>query len=69
VREALHLRTGDCLDFLIEPNGMVRIVPVTSSVVELKGMLPPPERALTLEQMDEAIAQGAARSDWHSLVR
>lgn len=60
VRDALHLRTGDRLDFIVEADGTVRVLPITGSVKRLKGMLPKPARALTLEEMDDAIAKGAA---------
>jgi AbrB family looped-hinge helix DNA binding protein len=59
VRDALHLRTGDRLDFILEADGTVRILPITGSVKRLKGMLPKPARTLTIEEMDDAIAQGA----------
>ena len=60
VRDALHLRTGDRLDFILEADGTVRMLPITGSVKRLKGMLPKPARTLTIEEMDDAIAQGAA---------
>lgn len=60
VRDALHLRTGDRLDFIVEADGTVRVLPITGSVNRLKGLLPKPARALTLEEMDDAIAKGAA---------
>lgn len=60
VRDALHLRTGDRLDFVLEADGTVRVLPITGSVKRLKGMLPKPPRPLTVEEMDEAIAKGAA---------
>lgn len=60
VRDALHLRTGDRLDFILEADDSVRVLPITGSVKRLKGMLPKPSRALTLEEMDEAIAKGTA---------
>ena len=60
VRKALHLNEGDRVDFVIEAGGTVRLVPVTTSITELKGMLPPAERILSLEEMDEAIALGAS---------
>ncbi|MGE3297937.1 MAG: AbrB/MazE/SpoVT family DNA-binding domain-containing protein [Porticoccaceae bacterium] len=60
VRDALHLRTGDRLDFILEADGTVRVLPITGSVRRLKGILPKPARALTLEEMDDAIAKGAA---------
>jgi len=61
VREILQLRPGDRLDFLVEPDGTVRIAPVTASVKDLKGMLPKPARRLSIEQMDAAIAAGAGK--------
>ncbi|GMU47772.1 MAG: hypothetical protein AMXMBFR26_25540 [Porticoccaceae bacterium] len=60
VRDALHLRTGDRLDFILEPDGTVRVLPITGSVKRLKGLLPKPSRTLTVEEMDDAIAKGAA---------
>ena len=60
VRDALHLRSGDRLDFILEADGTVRVLPITGSVKRLKGILPKPLRALTLEEVDEAIAKGAA---------
>jgi AbrB family looped-hinge helix DNA binding protein len=61
VRDALALRSGDRIDFRVEADGSARIVPVTKSVRALKGMLPKPVRALRLDEMDAAIARGAAR--------
>ena len=62
VRDALHLRSGDRLDFILEVDGAVRVLPITGSVKRLKGMLPKPPRSLTAEDMDDAIAKGAAGS-------
>lgn len=59
VRDTLHLHTGDRLEFMIEKDGSIRIIPAVSSVTELKGLVPPPHRTLSLEEMDEAIAKGA----------
>jgi AbrB family looped-hinge helix DNA binding protein len=61
VRDALKLRTGDRVDFVMGDDGIVRLVPVTRSVKDLKGMLPKPRRPVTLDEMDAAIARGAAR--------
>ena len=59
IREQLHLRPGDKLDFLLDENGGLRVEPVTEPVTALKGMLPKPRRAVTLAEMDQAIAAGA----------
>ena len=61
VRDALKLRTGDRLDFRVADDGAVTLVPVTRPVAALKGMLPKPRRAVTLTEMDAAIARGSAR--------
>ena len=62
VRDALHLRSGDRLDFILEADGTMRVLPITGSVKRLKGILPKPPRSLTAEDMDDAIAKGAAGS-------
>lgn len=61
VRDALKLRTGDRLDFRVTDDGVVTLVPVTRPVAALKGMLPKPKRAVTLVEMDAAIARGSSR--------
>ena len=62
VRDKLKLHAGDRLDFIVESDGTVRIVPVTSSIRELKGLVPAPKRILSLHAMHDAIARGAAKT-------
>ena len=59
IRDALHLSVGDRVEFLVEPDGTIKVIPVTASVTELKGIVPPPKRTLSLDEMDQAIAEGA----------
>ena len=61
IRDRLHLRPGDKIDFIMDADGGLRVVAVTASVTELKGMLPKPRVPVTLRAMDEAIAAEAAR--------
>jgi AbrB family looped-hinge helix DNA binding protein len=61
VREQLKLSAGDKVEFIVTDNGQLLLSPVTASVKQLKGMFPPPNKAVSLEQMDEAIAQGSAK--------
>jgi antitoxin PrlF len=61
VRDALRLRKGDRVDFVLETDGTVRLLPVTSSVTALKGMLPSPGKPVSLAAMDRAIRQRAGR--------
>jgi AbrB family looped-hinge helix DNA binding protein len=63
LRERLNLAAGDRVEFVLEADGVVRMMPRTTSITHLKGMLPKPPRPVSLEEMDEAIAAGAHRSD------
>ena len=62
VREILGLETGDRIEFVqIEPRKF-EIIPATSSVRELKGMLYDQKRKpVSIEEMNAAIAWGASR--------
>lgn len=59
LRERLHLRTGDKVEFLIHEDGRVELLPVTAPVTRLKGMVPRPEHAISIEEMDAAIRRRA----------
>lgn len=63
VRDKLHLAPGDHVRFFVEPDGSARFVPSTSPISDLKGMLPKPDKPLTLEEMEHAITAGATASD------
>ena len=60
IRDQLHLRPGDKIDFTLEGDGL-RVTPVTASVTQLKGMVPKPTAPVSLEEIDAAIARAAAR--------
>lgn len=63
VRDTLKLHVGDRLEFLVDPDGSVRIVPATRPVTDLKALLPRPARVLSLEQIDAVIAERGARKN------
>lgn len=59
VQEALNLRPGDRLDFIIE-QGRVYVQPANVDVRLLSGLLHKPERQpVSLEEMEAAIDRGA----------
>ena len=61
VRDYLKLVPGDKLDFVIDLEGRVVIRPAKLDVRELKGLLKRHDgKILSLEEMDAAIAKGAA---------
>ena len=59
IRERLKLRHGGKVEFAIEGSGRVVVSSKQSSILDLVGILPKPKRTVTLEEMDEAIRQGA----------
>ncbi len=61
VRDTLKLHVGDRIEFLVDPDGSVRIVPATRPVTDLKALLSRPRRALSLEEIDTVIAERGAR--------
>jgi len=61
IRHHLKLKAGDGLEFLIEPDGRVILMPTTVDIAELKGLLAPAPRRVSAEEMDHAVRSGAAR--------
>jgi antitoxin PrlF len=59
IRQHLGLKPGDRVKFFVHPDGSVVLLPKLP-VSALRGMIEPPQRAVTLEQMDEAVVAGAA---------
>ena len=59
VREHLGLKPGDRVKFFFHPDGTVVLLPKIS-VTALKGMVRRPRRAVTVEKMRQAVANGAA---------
>ncbi|HGG59430.1 MAG TPA: AbrB/MazE/SpoVT family DNA-binding domain-containing protein [Gammaproteobacteria bacterium] len=57
LRDRLQLVSGDRVEFIIDENNAVRMLPRKASVKRLKGMLPKPDKPVTLEEMEAAIAE------------
>jgi AbrB family looped-hinge helix DNA binding protein len=64
VRDKLGLRSGDRLDCVVKDGGLIEIIPLKRPASELRGILPKPEKTVSLEEMEEAIARGAMGDDW-----
>ena len=60
VRRTLRIATGDRVEFVETGRGRFEMIAATGSVRDLKGIAGPCERTVSLEEMDEAIAAGAA---------
>lgn len=60
VRTKLALKPGDKIEFVQNALGFM-LLPKNGSVKRLKGMFGKPDRTLTIEEMNEAIAARASR--------
>jgi AbrB family looped-hinge helix DNA binding protein len=59
IREHLRLKPGDRVKFFVHPDGSVVLLPKRPASV-LRGLLKSRRQSVTIEEMNEAIAQGAA---------
>ncbi len=55
VRKFFNLKAGDRIRFTISNNGKVELLPVKIHLKDLKGILRPPRKRVTLEDMENAI--------------
>jgi AbrB family looped-hinge helix DNA binding protein len=63
IRDYLQLNTGSKVDFVIDKEGIVKVIPLNVPVEALSGILHRPGmKKATLEDMEQAIAEKA--SDW-----
>lgn len=61
LRERLHWKTGDRLEFSVDSSGRVIVELATGDIRDLRGLLHRPGRKpVSVEQMDEAIRRRAA---------
>lgn len=69
VRDDLGLTTGSRVMFVKLHNGQYRIVPRTGKIEDLFGILYDPDRKpMTIEEMNDAIADAAAESGMQGLT-
>jgi antitoxin PrlF len=61
IRRHLKLKAGDRLEFVVEPDGRVVLVPATVDISDLKGMLAPAPRRVSLRKMAAVIRRRAGR--------
>ena len=61
IREHLGLKPGDRIKFFIHPNGSVVLLP-RLPIATLRGMVKARRPAVTIEEMAEAAASGAAEA-------
>ena len=59
VQRTLNVKPGDKLQYFLESDGRVSLVPKIYSVADLAGVLPPPKKTVSVEDMNRAIEQHA----------
>ena len=63
IRDYLNLDIGSKVDFVIDENGIVKLIPLNIPIQKLSGILHRKGmKATTLEEMEEIISEAA--SDW-----
>jgi AbrB family looped-hinge helix DNA binding protein len=61
VRDRLNLKAGDYVEFVDDPAGGYRLLQARRDIQELRGLLRPPPRPVSLDEMDRAVARAVAR--------
>ena len=61
IRKRLNLHPGDRLEFVIDGDGRVLVVPATIDASELAGMLKPPAKPVSVADMNRAIHKRGGR--------
>jgi antitoxin PrlF len=61
VRKRLNLHPGDRLEFVVDEDGRVLVLPASIDASELAGMLKSPARPVSVEDMNRAIRKRGGR--------
>jgi antitoxin PrlF len=60
IQRILNVKAGDKIQYFVEPDGRVSLLPRTLSVLELKSVLPKPAEPVSVAQMNAALRKRAA---------
>jgi AbrB family looped-hinge helix DNA binding protein len=61
IRELLGLEAGDKVNFLINDQGAVSLIPLTKDVTTLKGLVTKPRYHVTVEDMKTTVKKRASK--------
>jgi len=62
IRALLDLQSGDKISFIIDDSGQVNFVPATKDITTLKGIIPKPNRAVSVKDMKDTIRAKGSQS-------
>jgi len=63
IQRRLNVKPGDKLQYFLEADGRVSLVPKSLSLKDLSGVLPAPKTVVSVEDMNRVIADHAADLD------
>lgn len=63
IRDELKINAGDKIEFFIRHDGHIECVPLKSPVTKLKGILPKLSKTVTIDEMNQAVAEGSTDYD------
>ena len=70
IRDYLNLGTGSKVDFIIDENGIVKLIPLNIPIQKLSGILHRQGiKATTLEEMEQIISEAASDWTWYKYYR
>ena len=62
IRRHLNLKPGDRVEYVVEGDGKVILRPAIVDISELKGLLAPAPRRMSVEEMNATIRERAGRN-------
>jgi AbrB family looped-hinge helix DNA binding protein len=62
VRQVLDVKRGDRLSWSVEENGEIRVALAKTELMSLKGRIPSHGKSVSIEDMEQAIRDGAMKS-------
>lgn len=60
IQRLLNVKAGDKIQYFVEPDGRVSLVPKTLSIKDLEGVLPTSKKVVSVKEMGHAILEEAA---------
>lgn len=65
IRELLNLSAGDSISFITDKQGRVTFMPARKSITSLKGIVPKPDKPVSIDDMKTAIRERGASHEGH----
>jgi len=60
IRDSLGLQSGDKIKFIQTEKGQTAFLPISESIMDLKGMVTKPKKPVSIEEMNQTIKRRGA---------